>query len=249
MSKTAAHSTAVAPTRADARAASALLVLGAVLLLAGNLAHPVDTDPSATSRLELATGPAWVPIHLVLAAGFLAVTLGLVAFKRVMAPGRGLALAQIGAGAAVIGGVMLVAVFGGLDGYGVAHLAAAWESAGPGDREVIEAAALALEAVDSGLAAIGTAVLLGVAVAAIGAAVVASRVVAPWLGWAALAIGGAGLVTGVLLAVLGPTELTINALLRPTGAAATLLFLTMGIALRRLEPEVPPNPAGTPMPA
>jgi hypothetical protein len=36
------------------RFAATLLLAGAMLLLVGNTLHPVDADPSATSRLALA---------------------------------------------------------------------------------------------------------------------------------------------------------------------------------------------------
>lgn len=220
-------------TQTSARHASWLLLAGAAMLLAGNLAHPVDADPSATSRLALASSALWVPVHLLLAGGFVALTGGLVALHRAITHPAGAAWSGLGAVTAVVGGTMLAGVFGALDGFAVAHLAPSFTAATGAERDLIASAAAALEAIDTGLAAIGTLAFLGLTLVAFGAAILASRVVARWLGWATLMLGVAGSVTGVLLTVAGATDLTINLLLRPLGVLTTVLFATLGVALHR----------------
>jgi hypothetical protein len=224
-------------TQVTRRFASLLLLIGAALLIIGNTTHPIDTSPTATSRLDLATAGSWMAIHLTITLGVLAVVGGLAVLTRAIAHPLGSAYARLGAVAAIVGGTTLAIVFGALDGYGHATLAAQ-DLAGT-DREAIETVALALDTIDSGMTAIGILALFGIAMAAFGAAIVTSRVVSRWLGWAALVIGLAGTATGLLFATLGPTPLVINGLFRPVAMVATLYFVVLAIALRRSPPTIP----------
>lgn len=231
------------------RWSSRLLLAAALLLLVGNLLHPVDAVPTATSRFAFATAPSWVAIHLAGGAGVLLAAAGLVLLGRATPAGT-LPVARVGGLAAMVGGAVMAVVFAALDGYGVAALADRWTAAVGSERAMVEGAAIALEAIDTGLAGLGTLLLLGVALLATGAVVRATRPVAVWLGWAATGVGAAGTVTGALLLLAGPTPAAINGMLRPTAGAATLLFVALGVALGRPAP-APPAPAGvhTRMPA
>jgi hypothetical protein len=86
------------------------------------------------------------------------------------------------------------------------------------------------------MTALGILALFGIAMAAFGAALVTSRIVNRWLGWAALLIGVVGAATGLLFASLGPTALVINGMFRPVAMAATLWLIVLAIALRRSPP-------------
>ena len=220
-------------THVTRRFVSTLLLIGAALLLIGNTSHPVDVDASTTSRLGLAADVTWMPIHLAIAAGVMAVVGALVVLPQAIAHPRGAAYARLAAAAAVVGGTALVLVFGALDGYGQAALAKLWATSSGAEREAIEAVALALDTIDSGMTAIGILALFGAALTALGAAILASRLVGRWLGWTAVGIGLAGAVTGVLFATLGSTPLVINGLFRPVAMAATLYFVALAVALRR----------------
>lgn len=211
-------------------AAPPLLITGAVLLIAGNIAHPIDADPTPTSRFEFATEPTWIPIHLALALGFLLLTAGLVAVGRHIQRTRTTASAQFATTAALVGGTSLAVLFGAFDGYAVSALATSDANA-----EAIRAAAVAEEAIDSGLAAMGTLAFFGLAVGALGLAVMQSGTLPRWLGWLAVVIGAAGTTAGVALLVEGPTTFTINMMLRPVAVAGTLLFVALGIAVHKLK--------------
>jgi hypothetical protein len=223
-------------TQMTRRLSSVLLLIGAALLLVGNTAHPIDPAPSATSRLALAAGGSWIMIHLIVAVGVLAVVGALVVLPWAIAHPVGAAYARLGAAAAIIGGGALAIVFGALDGYGQHALAASWQTAGGAEREALETVALALEVIDSGMSAIGILALFGCAMALLGAAVLTSRIVARWIGWAAVVIGLFGTVTGLLFAAQGPTPLVINMLFRPVAMAATVFFVALAVALRRAAP-------------
>lgn len=224
------------------RTAALLLVTGAALLIAGNVAHPLDADPTPTSRFAFANDPSWVPIHLVLALGFLVLTAGLVTVARTFTAHPGARYAHLGSVIAVTGGTLLFTVFGALDGYAVSSLAERWQSADTTDASAVEAAAIALESIDSGVAAMGTLALFGVGIIVFGLAILGTRSVSPWVGLAALAVGSAGSVAGVLLLLEGPTDVTINLVLRPIAAGATVWFLIFGIALLRRHEETAAEP-------
>jgi hypothetical protein len=217
------------------RLASTLLLLGAILLLVGNVTHPVDSEPTATSRLDLAVTAGWMPIHLTIAAGVLAVVGGLVILARTFQHPRAAAYGQLGGVGALVGGTALFLVFGALDGYGQAALGE-MQRAGDVDAVGIDAAALALESIDSGMTAMGILGLFGVALLAFGAALRRERVVQPWLGWMAIVLGVLGTVTGTFFAVLGATTLVINGLFRPLAMASTVYFVVLAVVLRRTEP-------------
>lgn len=215
------------------RVASTLLLAGAALLLIGNTIHPVDVDASSTSRLELAVAGNWMPIHLVIAAGVLAVVGGLVVLASAIEQPRSAAYARFGVVAAIVGGTALVLVFGALDGYGQAALGAAARETGEADVGAIEAVALTLDIVDSGMTAIGILAFFGVALFSFGAALATGAIVRRWLGWVAIALGVLGMATGTLFSVLGSTPLVINGLFRPLAMAATIYFIVLAVALRR----------------
>lgn len=224
-------------TASPARLAAGLFLVGAVLLIIGNSIHPIDASPSSTSRLELADTTSWIWIHLVIAFGFIAITAGFVTAQRVFADPRGAALARLAATTALIGGTVLVVVFAALDGYAMSVLARDWASVGEAERESIRSAAIALDAADTGMSAIGSTALLGLTLGAFGLAVITSRPISAWLGWVAVGVGIAGLAAGLTMAATGPTSFTINVLFRPVALAATVFFLLLGNALRRLAKE------------
>lgn len=216
------------------RFASALFGLGAVLLIVGNAVHPVDADPSATSRLDLAGATNWIWIHLVIALGFVAITAGFVTVRRSFRSEPGESFARLAATTAVMGGSALMIVFAALDGYGFSALARDWPTSSGAELEAIRSAALALDAADTGIAAIGSTALLGLTMGAFGLAVITGRVLQPWLGWVALVMALAGSVAGVAILLEGPTSTTINVLFRPVALLATLYFLVLAVALWRL---------------
>lgn len=215
------------PALRRVRAPRGLLVSGGLLLVVGNAAHPLDRNPTHLSRLELATGPGWLLVHLTLALGFLLVTAGMLAVtRRLEARGEG-TVTHVASAAALVGGVFLVAVFGALDGYAVAALADSHASP-----QTIEAAALAEESIDSGLAGVGTLALFGLAIGATSLAMITSRVGRRWVASSGLVVGAISTVAGITLLVQGPTQVAINLLLRPAAIAGTLWFVIVGLTFR-----------------
>ncbi len=214
------------------RAAGGLLIAGAVLLFGGNIAHPVDADPTPLSRLEIGGGADWLVIHLVVAAGFVAVTLGLVLLAGALRE-RAEPAATVLAVVVVLGGIVMATVFAAFDGYATGTLAESWQGADVAARADIETAARVVDAIDSGLAGFGTLLLMGIAMIALGACLVHAQVGRTWLRVAPWVVGTLGTVTGLALLVGGATSTTINLLLRPTAVGMTISLLSLGITLRR----------------
>jgi taurine transport system permease protein len=67
-----------------------------------------------------------------------------------------------------------------------------------------------------------------------GLAILTGQQLRRWLGWAGVAVGVGGAVVGVLLATVGPTNLTLNILFRPFALIATLFAIALAVELRRL---------------
>ncbi len=224
------------------RTAGAMLLCGATLLLVGNIAHPVDVAPSATSRLDLATSPSWVVIHLALGLGMLVVALAIV---RLATANRrdGVTAGTVAATTAIVGGGTLGAVFAALDGFGAASLADRWHATPLAERGPVEGAAIALEAIDSGLAGFGTLLLFGAAMLALAAVLVHTRAGSRALTAMTVAAGSLGTITGLALLAVGPTEVTINMMMRPVGGLATITWLALGTSLVR-HPEGRWSPQG-----
>lgn len=212
--------------RSPDRATGAVLLAAAALLTGGNLAHPVDAAPSPTSRLDLAGAPAWLVVHVVIAVGFLALATGLVLLA---SRGRGGVAATTTAVTAIVGGGTLALVFAGLDGYGFHALAGASDDA--------IGAAVALDAIDTGLAGVGTLTLMGAALLSMAATLRHDPLgTHRWVVAACSLAGVLGTVSGAALLWGGATTTTINGLLRPTAMLTTLVVVGLGVALVRSAP-------------
>lgn len=217
----------------DRRFASSLLLTGAVLLVAGNLAHPIDTDPESTSRLEIAGGSTWVVIHLVIAVGILLAAAGLVVFAGTAATPSGRRAGTVATFGSIVGATALAIMFGGLDGYAGSTLADRWATATDNERPTIEAAALAIDLAESATAVIGVLALFGLGVGALAVSLFAERTAPRWLAWLGAAVGVAGVVTAITWALDGPSTLTLTVMFRPMSVAATIWLVGLAITIRR----------------
>lgn len=210
------------------KAAAIALLVGAGLLLVGNIVHPLDEAMTPTSRLPLATSTSWIVIHLTIAAGMCSVAVGVALLMKSLRAWAGVGLEATVTFAALGGGLLMGALFVGLDGHAIAALAAS--DAAPA---TIEAAALAVAFIDAGLAAFGTLLLFGVAFLGASVVLLRSRVLPVATGWLAGVVGVLGAVTGIALAVDGATATTINLMLRPMAMGATITCVALGVSVLR----------------
>lgn len=221
----------------NGRVASVLLITGSILGLIGTLLHPYDgaeREESIRGLLEVsAATPYWTPLHIVLVLGVGLVVAGLVVFRGSFSDPAAVAYGRAGVVFVIMGGIMLITGFGVLDGYAIHALATEWQSASGEDQARILVAAEAVHAIEFGVLWVAP-VLLGIGVGAFGLAMLASRIVSVWLGWAGVIVGLITFVIGLVLAVLGPTTLTLDILFRAFGVIQTIYTIALGLALHRL---------------
>jgi hypothetical protein len=221
------------PRREDQRLAAVLLLAAALLGIVGNGLHPIVEPGNTVQLLEHARVGGWMWVHVTIALAIVLVVAGLMALQRLIAGGRGSGYANVGGGLAVVGGTIMAATFAAVDGYALFRLSERWAAAEGAEREELESLAAVVSDVDLGFLSIGTLVLFGLAFAAFGLAMLASRVVAAWLGWVGLALGCGGAIVGMLMAIVGVTDVTLNLLFRPLAVLITVFLIALGVVLWR----------------
>lgn len=166
--------------------AGGLMVAGLLVNVVSTLMHPAGAENDhPTIFLEYADSDGWVAVHLGQFVGVLLALAGLFVLSRAMrAGGRSPRLAQLAA-AATVATAAVWAVLQGLDGVGLKQAADAWAAASGPEKSVRFANAETVRWLEWGFQSYFR-VLLGVTFALFGAAIMAGRVVAGWLGWTAL---------------------------------------------------------------
>ncbi len=183
--------------RTELWAAGALMAGGWLLTIVATLFHPAgQEDDHELIFAEYAESGAWVAVHLVQFAGVLIALGGLLVLYRVVrAAGRSSLLATVAAAAAVAtAGIW--AVLQGLDGVGLKQAADAWHGASGSEERIRFANAETVRWLEWGLQSYFR-VLLGLTFGLFGAAVLASRLIAGWLGWMAVLAGLVSVVIGI----------------------------------------------------
>jgi hypothetical protein len=209
-------------------------IAGALLGMAGNLAHPSTpapgADPDGLARTVAESG-SWIPDHLVILVGLILMLGGLVAISRSITGGLPGALARLAYPAALAGvtvGLVLLAI----DGVAAKHLAEAWAAA-PGDKAPALQALLAEEAINFALGTLFYILFAGVTFVLLGLAVAWSGAYPPWLGWTVVVAGVGSLLVGLVQAQVGETNAVtrIPGIVFPT--VITLWLAWMGVLVLR----------------
>jgi hypothetical protein len=230
-------------------------IAGALLGMAGNLAHPAAPTASQDAQglaRAIADSGRWVPDHLVILLGLIGMLGGLVAIARSIEGELPGALARLGSIAAVAGATVGLVLLG-IDGVAAKHLAQAWTTAPPTEQAAALHALLAEEAINFALGTLFYILFAGVTFVLLGLAVAWSQIYPRWLGWTAMVAGAGSVVVGLVQAQVGETNAVtrIPSIVFPT--VITLWLVWMGVLLLRkahaLERTPPrPIPAGLPTP-
>jgi hypothetical protein len=144
------------PGNRYSRLGAALGVVGALLLIAGTMAHPMASDANnaaeAFAEYAATSRPAWVFAHLSQLAGVggMVVAMVLLAWAVVGTAATGSRLMTM-CGAAT---VAVTAVLQAVDGVALKATVDLWSLAGPADRPALFAAAQAVRQVEIGLDAV-----------------------------------------------------------------------------------------------
>lgn len=207
---------------AELAAAGGLVVTGWLTTVVATMFHPSGAEDDHRSIFaEYAASAPWIAVHLVQFVGVLVALSGVLVLSRTLhAGGRPMLLAQL-ASAAAVATAAVWAVLQGLDGVGLKYASDAWVAARGSEEQVRFASAETVRWVEWGLQSYFR-LLLGLTFALVGAAVLARRTVAPW-------IGGAAVVAGLLSMVIG-IDVGYSGLESGLQDALSLAFLVVGLS-------------------
>lgn len=171
------------------RFAGVLMVVGLLLNAVSTLIHPAgDEDDHEAIFTEYANSDAWVAVHLGQFFGVVLALGGVLVLCRAMRAAGGSPLLAHFAAAAAVATAATWAVLQGLDGVGLKQAVDAWASASGADKAVRFANAETVRWLEWGFQSYFR-LLLGLTFALLGAVILAGRLVAGWLGWAAVVMG------------------------------------------------------------
>jgi hypothetical protein len=175
--------------RGELRTAGGLMVGGFLINAVSTVFHPAGAeDDHEVIFAAYADSGAWVAVHLGQFIGVLLALGGLLVLHRAMrAAGQPPLLPHLAA-AATLATAATWAVLQGLDGVGLKQAVDAWEGASGSEEPVRLAAAEVVRWLEWGFQSYFR-VLFGLTLMLSGAAILAGRLVAGWLGWAAVLAG------------------------------------------------------------
>jgi hypothetical protein len=185
------------PERSTLRLAGGLLVGGFLLNLVVTLFHPSgDEDNHRVIFAKYADSDAWVAIHL---GQFIAVFIALAGFVvlyRFLTLGvEGSLLSRFAIGA-TIATAAAFAILQGMDGVALKQAVDAWTDASGAQRAIRFNDAETLRWLEWGFQSYFR-VLLGMSFVLFGAAILATRRTAAWLGWVAVVAGAVSVAIGI----------------------------------------------------
>ena len=221
------------------RIGAIMLVVGSILAIATNLAHPNPHDigdPVAQLRLISQTA-YWGPVHVGIVVSGLIRLGGLVALTASFSGGYAAAWARIALAGAVVGSAASVVLFA-IDGMASQRLAMAWAEALPGSLETAYRIAQSNQYVGFAVYGLWIMVFFGLTYIAYGLAVATSRDYPRWLGWVAVAGGVVGFAIGYFQYFYGLGDLLTNRLFPACAIVLAVWTIVMGGLLwRRTTPE------------
>ncbi|MPZ74887.1 MAG: hypothetical protein GEU74_17030 [Nitriliruptorales bacterium] len=169
------------------------VIVGSVAVFGFRLAHgdlPAADPPAA---LQFITGhPAYAGVHLGAILGVLVWTCGIVTLAVTFTHGLAGALARWGAASVLVGAAIFITDFS-IDGVAGQDLAAAWATASPAGRAVLELAYQTAATILRGTSLASIVILWGLPLVLFGRALVLEGYPA-WLGWTGLASGVATII-------------------------------------------------------
>jgi len=195
---------------------------GWLVAMIATLFHPSGNEDDHNAVFaEYAESGSWVAVHLAQFAGVLLALSGLVVLYRFMrAAGRPSLLAHLAFGATVATAAVW-AVLQGLDGVGLKQAVDAWASASGAEKQIRFADAESMRWLEWGFQSYFR-LLLGLTFVLFGAAILASRLIAGWL-------GGAAVLAGILSLFIG-LDVGYSGLASALQDLLGIAFLVVGLA-------------------
>ena len=218
-----------------ARLGAIAALVGAGLLLASTLLHPLGSDPNdpPAAFAEYAADSLWVWTHLGQFLGFAALGTALVGLASTVEPGRAAAWARVGL-VGTAAGIAVAAALQAVDGVALKVVVERWAGASGDARALAYEAAFAVRQVEVGLASL-LSLTWGLTLVAFGLALLSSARYPVWLGALGL-LGGLGTVAGgAAQASTGFSELAMT--LSMAASSVLLIWaLLAGALMWRLAP-------------
>jgi hypothetical protein len=184
------------------RLASALALAGAVVVAVASRFHGGAEPQNLLSVLpEYAANTHWKAVHLGQFLGFLLMVGALILVLNDLRQKAASPLATLGVVTAIVAASTYAANYA-VDGVAIQFVARVFVEAPVQERATALSIAEAMRHIEQGLSGLA-AINLGIALALCGGAIISSRVLASWLGWAAAFVGAAELVSGVAIYFLG----------------------------------------------
>jgi hypothetical protein len=184
------------------RLASGLALTGVVVAAVASRLHGGAEPQNLLSVLpEYAANPYWKAVHLGQFLGFLLMASALILVLNDLRQESASPLATLGIVTAIVAASSYAANHA-VDGVAIQFVARVVVEAPAHERAMALSVAESVRHIEQGLSGLA-AINLGITLALCGGAIIASRVLARWLGWAAVLVGAAQLVSGVSIYSLG----------------------------------------------
>lgn len=185
------------PDRSEITLAGTLLAVGMLLNVAVTLFHPAGReDDHRAIFTEYANSDAWIAVHLGQFLGVLIALAGLLVLYRFLRHTRQSSLLAHLAAASTVAAAATWAILQGLDGVGLKAAVDTWVSAPAAAKPTRFADAETVRWLEWGFQSYFR-LLLGLSLVLFGAAILAGRRIATWLGWVAVLAGLCSLGIGV----------------------------------------------------
>jgi hypothetical protein len=199
------------------------MVGGLIVNAVSTAFHPGGAeDNHEVTFAQYANSDPWIPVHIGQFVGVLLTLAGLLVLCRAMrSAGQSPVLPELAAAATVVTAAIW-AVLQGLDGIGLKYATVAWADASGTEEAVRFANAEIVRWLEWGFQSYFR-LLLGLTLLLVGAGILASRLVAGWLGWAAVLAGVMSVVIGV--------DVGYSGLASPLQDALSMIFLIVVLAL------------------
>jgi hypothetical protein len=219
-----------------ARLGSVSALVGAVVLFASTLLHPLSRDPNNAPEAfaEYAADSLYVWSHLGQFVGLALLGAALVALASTFEPGRATAWARIGLAGAVAS-MAVSAALQAVDGVALKATVDRWVAATGDARAIIYEAALAVRQIEIGLASL-LSVMIGLTLIVFSLAMLLSVRYPNWLGAIGLVDGLGTVAAGAVQASTGFSALAMT--ISMTASSVLLVWVTVvGILMWRLKPQ------------
>ena len=211
-------------------------IVGSILLIVFNALLPRVDDPSdmgeIIQKVAEKSGGFWEASHLLLAVGLWGLMIGVVAVYRSLSTGSSAPWARLGFYGVVVGTTLWTVVLG-LDGAGLAEVAARWQAATGNEKEILFVVATALREFETGLFSL-TIMAYWLALVFLGIGMALSTLYPKWLSGAIILLGAALVVVGVIF-YFADNSKALDSVFGILAGISTVWALLLGIWITRRE--------------